>query len=337
MYLLPPLPVETFPSVQLENVTLDSSATDVLIKVSFSTPLSFKNIIKDNKIKLKLFLINSYGMEEDLAQLYTIKKINSVIEANNFIISDDNCDLFEESDKLLYKTKFRYNFIDKNTLKENKFLSIGAVFYIDKDEYIRNLNIDSDFVSDEDFCGNLVKYTIIDQNGIIQDRYFDKNKIFDYRQIGKSVSVSSELRSALSQKFSFRVNPLEKLKSSYFSNLYTSKHNGYIRLFFNLNYDQLIYDNSLYKKFIRGSSSQLISGIVTIQNKKLLRKQKQKKNNGFEDAKAYTVLQENISEESIYTNYKTFIATDFNVSNNCYYQYGVEINFSDKTNEILKQ
>ena len=323
-------------------------------------------------LKMKLFEVQSAKMLADLQNFSTIEDIEAVINnygaqyrdfqpSFDFLGNKTNLDGHIRLDKpegaieLVYDTTF---LLPRESID---FLSLGLIFYFDKQQYLEDQNIDKRFIDERILIDNLMIYHLYNGGQVVsttvrvQDLRFASTIFKGQKVLDKleEINLAKALKSRLS-----------KSGKKYFSNCYLSRnHNNTAGISFTIDYESILKDNSIYSELFErsGLKEDLIakSKITDIKVKRRMAK-KYGQNKiiytlnsetviiGSAEDKNSSVIQEKQDENgylseininaSTNKHFRTFVANDKKVfvDSTGLHQYGAEITVSDGINQFLK-
>jgi hypothetical protein len=240
-------------------------------------------------------VINKYGaLSRDLSPSYDFT--GDKIDSNQHVKEDDDSiNLIYDVTFLLARAKINY-------------LSIGAIFYFDKEAYLRDQKVDEKFIDKRILLDTLYVYNLYSNNVLIdtapvQDlriikSAFKASSDFDnLLNIINSDSVYNKLLAVKQHKNKDFTKPNTSLendeaakndiakyntaiaKKKYFSNVYYSRNsNKFLGFIFNLDYEALVKDNSAYAALInRTALKQDFTDKCKISSIRILRRKIEKK------------------------------------------------------------
>jgi hypothetical protein len=333
----------------------------------------FNNETAKKYLKMKLFEISNKQMLSELRGFEEIEQIERVIQkygalsrdyspslefAGNKTNIDGHIRLLKPPDaiELTYDTTFLLPRWDSN------FLSLGLIFYFDKQKYIEAQNIDKNFIDQRILVDNLLVYNLYDggvpvsANISVQDLRFS-GSIFKSQKILRRIEQIN-----LSKALKSRLN---KTKKKYFSNCYLSRNfDNSAGLSFTIDYESILKDNSIYSELFErsGLKDELISK-CKITNLKIKRRGTKKYGqnkyihspetqidiiSSGESKTSPSVVEVDdesgfLSEINLNTGPNTYYRRSFVAKDKKIFadstglqQYGAEITISDGINEFLK-
>jgi hypothetical protein len=283
----------------------------------------FNNLQAKKYMKLKIFEILSQNMLDELKSTDEIDIFNDIATLENVINKygalsrdlspsydfigdkvDPNLHIKEKdgSINLVYEVTFLLARAKIN------FLSIGAVFYFDKEAYLSDQSVDERFIDKRILLDTLNVYNLYSDNILIKDApvqdlriiksvFKASNDFNNLLNIINSDTVYNKLLAVKQHKnkdFTKSNTSLENdeeaksdiakyntaiAKKKYFSNVYFSRNsNKFLGFIFNLDYESLIKDNSAYAALInRTSLTKDFTDKCKISSIKILRRKIEKK------------------------------------------------------------
>ncbi len=167
-------------------------------------------------------------------------------------------------------------------------LKIGYVFYYDLETYIQDKNINDNYIPKQSFIGPIKIETFISNNTNVKPQVFKDSRVID------SLFANNKLFESFNEQFntlSSNINTTKllsekekKLKNNqYFSKLYISRnYDASVGALFNIDFTNLIFDNSPYKNYwselnskasLSESTKKEIIGNTEIKDLKIVRRQ----------------------------------------------------------------
>ena len=432
-------PQELYTGEFLKNVIVNSYGSDNadnIIRVIYS----FKDgVKKDNNeepifkvfnnqqakkyLKLKLFEISTSKMRDEVEKITDIQKLNNIIIKygsqsrdlspsydliGNPSVLSEHVKNEDDSINLNYDVTF---ILPRATIG---FLSIGAIFYFDKQSYLNDQKVDERFIDKRILLDKIYIYDLYRNNQIISNTlpvsFAGRNttlppvppNIQDLRlikSIFKENASFNSLLNVINSEFSYnivsntrrlmqqdnlsfssditneqqtytQISNLNKniTKTKYFSNAYYSRNfNNSLGLIFNINYYDIIKDNSAYLKILNKTNiKQDFINYCKISSIKILRRSLQEKgknkylpkqdtqivliysgeakefntiNDQDDDLGTIKELNIDTNLQNVGTSLRSFSVTDkkiYSLSRGIY-QYGVEIEIADGINQLLNE
>lgn len=332
----------------------------------------FDNEVAKKYLKMKLFEVLSPNMLDELAIFQEIEQIEAIISkygaqyrdyipSLDFIGDKTNPDAHIKLNnpanalELIYDTTF---LLPREAIN---FLSLGVIFYFDKQQYLEDQKIDKNFIDQRILIDGLLVYNLfVDGKAVstlapVQDLRISSSVVNSRKLLNRlgELNLSKALKSRLA-----------KTNKKYFSNCYLSRNfDNTAGISFTVDFESIIKNNSLYSElFERSELKDELLRKCKITNVTVKRRTTKKYGNNKyihspntettiissgEEKNSTTVL-ERLSD----TGYLTEI--DLNTSNNKYLrsflandrkifadttglqQYGAEITISDGINDFLK-
>ncbi len=328
-------------------------------------------------------IIKKYGaLSRDLSPSYDFIGDKENIDSH-IKLEDGSIDLAYEINFLLARPQIEY-------------LYLGAIFYFDKNAYLADQKVDEKFIDKRILLNKLYVYPLYTRNTLVdgapvQDLRIIKNSFANLSDLDNlsaiinSDKVYDALRAIKEHKSKNFLKPTSDLENDekskqeilkynesiarkkYFSNIYYSRNsNKFLGLVFNLDYDELIKNNSAYAALIKNTQAkQDYTQKCKISSIKILRRKIEKRNSKTESKQLITVKKDTtetlidsgepkdsnlISPKAtnIYaikeiklkngkSSLRSFSVTDKTVffDKKAIYQYGVEIDVADSINEYL--
>jgi hypothetical protein len=369
----------------------------------------FNNKTAIKYMKLKLFEILNVNMLNEVRETRQVSDLENVIAKYGALSRDITPSLefagdkynpdahlrlkdFNDSIELSYDTTFLL------ARPKINYFTLGAIFYLDKKEYVKDQNIEEKYIDDRILLNKILLYPLYSNNEIVQGSpvqdlrlvkavfketgYLDNilNNIVSGRGFDSlkttNIYLDDEKLSLLNQnsynvvktvdsakKTIIKKTKITKKSKKLFSNAYYSRlSNANLGLIFNVDYGELLNQNTTYKSLLERSnlSADIINQCKISQLKVYRRAVKEVRKNVFEPqlhtntliASSGETMQDKsvvqvsgseseLSEIALKTDselkIRTFSVTDKTVFHDTtgYYQYGVELVIANAINKFL--
>lgn len=369
---------EKFPDLSsfiIKNAIFKTSGTDTIADVeiqvedSLANPKIFKNLKSKNTLKLKIFEIVNEDMKLEVSSCTNSISLQEIISKYGALSNDlfpcvdfigdknDSTNHVIEDGNITLKYKTRFVFPEQETY----FLSFGAIFFFNLEDYLKEVNISEKYITKELLCSSIKIADMFNTSGkninpdVVQDlralnKVFKSNEVLE--KINEIINFDYKATKILSQ-------PEKEQKSDqFFSSPYFSRSsNGNLNLLFFVDYKKIIEKNSNFKDLIK--NTEFPSDVIEkckISSIKIVRREVEYDNTRNKRviikktpvesiistsqelagiSKLFVKSNENdsgiIRELNFSNNFRTFEIVDKKVykNKNSYYQYGVEISVQD--------
>jgi len=254
----------------------------------------FNNETAKKYLKLKLFEISSQKMFDqivstpDSEQIEVLEKIINNYGSLSADINPNNDFAGDKQDVDLHIRNVKYNNSIDLQYKANflisrqkiDFLSLGLLFYFDKNEYIKDNKIEEKYIDKRILSDKILFYHLYKNNELVSNpllpvqdlrvinNCFKQSNLFDNLiNIINSSNAYSTIQNAIIYTSDNKLDSIDtnnadiiqevktnksiSKRKKYFSNIYFSRNsNNNLGLIFNLNYYSLIKENSAYSRLL---------------------------------------------------------------------------------------
>lgn len=214
-------PRELVPGAFLKRVVINDSASDNILKITYSVLDGmlggFKIINNDEAkkyLKLKLFQIVNDEMYQEVSNFENIEQLQLIINSYGALSQD----ITPSTDYIGAKDKKRIKDLNYNVtflIKEEiiNYFTLGAIFYFDKEEFLKDKKIEERFIDEKLLFDKVYLYELIKDGrniaSVIQDIRLFKSTFKDFRVFDNLLALISSNKAN-----NFLKRPLDSITNS---------------------------------------------------------------------------------------------------------------------------